>query len=270
MSRLPKFWTIIILIGICGALLYYLLLVGGRPQDTTPTPIPIYTYSVVRSYPHDPDAFTQGLAFDAGMLYEGTGIEGRSSLRLVELETGRVLRLHELSDRYFGEGITVLDDRVIQLTYRSNVGFVYDKADFTLLGQFSYPTEGWGLTHDGTRLIMSDGTSVLHLLDPGTLEEVGRVSVRDGDRPVDGLNELEYVRGRIFANLFPTDRIAIIDPATGLIEGYIDLRGLPDRADRSRLGSVLNGIAYDHDKDRLFVTGKLWSRLIEIRLIPLH
>ena len=225
-------------------------------------------YTIVAEYPHDPEAFTQGLAIDDGILYEGTGLTGRSSLREVDLLTGVVVRIYDLERRYFGEGITVYENRIVQLTWRSHTGFVYAKDSFERLEEFAYATEGWGLTHDGARLIMSDGTSTLYCLDPVTFAQTGTISVRDGGEPVVRLNELEYVQGEIYANVWKTDRIARIDPATGDILGRIHLEGLLT-ADEDLHAGVLNGIAYDPEQDRLFVTGKLWPTLFEIRLVPL-
>jgi glutamine cyclotransferase len=229
--------------------------------------IPVYTYSVVNIYPHDPDAFTQGLVLEDGVLYEGTGLFGQSTLRRVELETGAVVQIRELSDQFFGEGITIYGDKIIQLTWQSNVGFVYDKTSFELLQEFNYSTEGWGITHDGTRLIMSDGTSTLHFLDPQTFEEISQLTVFDSDGPVTRLNELEYIKGEVYANVWQTDRIARIAPGTGGVVGWIDLEGLLGAQDYTEPVDVLNGIAYDADNDRLFVTGKLWPKLFEIELI---
>jgi glutamine cyclotransferase len=187
---------------------------------------------------------------------------------MVELETGRVLKAHRLPDEIFGEGITVYGDRIIQLTYTSRIGFVYDKTSFEVLREFSYPTQGWGITYDGTRLIMSDGTSELHFLDPESLEETGAVEVRAQQIPVEGLNELEYVRGEIFANVRPTQRIARIAPASGEVTGWIDLTWLCASQDADNEWGILNGIAYDSQNDRLFITGKLWPKIFEIELTP--
>ena len=228
---------------------------------------PVGGYRVVRAYPHDPDAFTQGLVIADGRLFEGTGLNGRSSVREVELETGRVLRRRPLAPEHFGEGLTELGGRLFQLTWTGGVGFVYDRATFEPVRRFSYAGEGWGLTHDGRRLIMSDGTAQLRFLDPGTLAETGRITVTDEGRPVPRLNELEWVEGEVFANVWTTDRIARIDPATGRVTGWIDLSGLLSPADRAgRPVDVLNGIAYDRARKRLFVTGKLWPKLYEITL----
>ena len=228
--------------------------------------IPVYGYKVVNAYPHDKRAFTQGLVFEDGFLYEGTGLEGRSTLRKVELETGKIVKGRRLADEYFGEGITIYGDKIIQLTLRAGVGLVYDKESLEPSGQFNYPTEGWGLTHDGKNLIRSDGTSTLYFLNPETFEQTGRIEVADGDGPVSGLNELEYVQGQIYANVWRTDRIARIDPKTGRVTGWIDLAGLLGTEARGQLVDVLNGIAYDAKNNRLFVTGKLWPRLFEIEL----
>lgn len=244
--------------------------IAASPLATNSEVIPVYTYEIVNVYPHDRNAFTQGLVFQDGILYEGTGLHGRSTLRKVELETGRVLQLGALPAQFFGEGVTVYGDEIIQLTWQSNVGFVYDKDSFELLQTFNYPTEGWGITHDGERLIMSDGTATLHFLEPETFEEINRIQVRDNAGPVVRLNELEYIRGEIYANVWQTDRIARIDPLTGQVTGWIDLAGLLSAQDRSQPVDVLNGIAYDAENDRLFVTGKLWPKLFEIELLPLE
>ena len=227
-----------------------------------------YSYQVVNEYPHDPGAFTQGLVFDDGYLYEGTGLYGASSLRLVALETGQVVQMRALPGNHFGEGITVYHgDKIAQLTWRNQVGFIYDKASFEVLDQFSYATEGWGLTYDGSRLIMSDGTSTLHVLDPETLEETDTIEVVDAGVPVVRLNELEYIHGEIYANVWLTDWICVIDPATGYVTAWIDLQGLLSPEDAGD-ADVLNGIAYDAGGERLFVTGKLWPSLFEIELVP--
>ncbi len=225
------------------------------------------SYEVINVFPHDPAAFTQGLVYVDGSLYEGTGLYGQSALREVDLLTGQVFRLHELDDKFFGEGITVFGDRVVQLTWRKNTGFVYDLASFDLVQEFSYPTEGWGITHDSEQLIMSDGTATLYFWNPETFAETGRVTVRDGSTPVSRLNELEYIRGEVYANVWQTDLIARIDPKTGNVLGWLYLDGLLDAGEKQS-GAVLNGIAYDEASDRLFVTGKLWPKLFEIRLIP--
>lgn len=221
---------------------------------------------VVRVYPHDPQAYTQGLVFENGSLYESTGKRGRSTLRRVELETGRILQAHSLDQRYFGEGIAIVGDRIVQLTWESQVGIVYDKETFKEVARFPYGGEGWGITYDGTHLIMSDGTATLRVLDPQTFQEVRRIIVRQrGRRFLGRLNELEYVRGEILANVWYKDYIARISPRTGQVIGTIDLRRLypANRRDREH---VMNGIAYDAEKDRLFVTGKNWPGLFEIRV----
>lgn len=240
----------------------------ARRVPSAPAAVPVYTYQVVNTYPHDPNAFTQGLIYVDGQLFEGTGRNGQSSLREVDLQTGRVQRQVDLPDQFFGEGITLFKDRIYQLTWQSQQGFVYDAETFQPLKTFTYPTEGWGLTHDDTQLIMSDGTSTLHFLDPQSLQETGRVTVRYGDQPVVRLNELEYVDGEVYANIWQTNYIARIDPHTGQVVGWIDLTGLLPPADVTQPVDVLNGIAYDPAHDRLFVTGKLWPKLFEIDLLP--
>jgi len=239
------------------------LLAACAPQGHAATPV--YGYQVVRTYPHDPNAFTEGLFLRDGFLYESTGLEGASSIRKIVLETGSVENERSISSQFFGEGIIDWKDRLIQLTWKNQLGFVYGIDDFETKGDFSYPGEGWALTRDDRRIIMSDGTSRLRFLDPETLKETGGITVTDEGRPVDQLNELEWVKGEILANVWQTDRIARIDPATGKVTGWIDLAGLLPAADRAR-ADVLNGIAYDAKTDRLIVTGKLWPRLYEIRL----
>jgi glutamine cyclotransferase len=228
---------------------------------------PTYVYQVVKTYPHDRAAFTQGLLLLDGFLYESTGLNGQSSLRKVELETGRVLQRQAVPQQYFAEGLANFGNDLIQLTWQSNVAFVYDRATFRQKRTFSYPGEGWGLTTDGNRLVMSDGTATIRFLDPATFRETGRIQVTDRGRPVIYLNELEMVKGEIFANIWQTDRIARINPQTGQVVGWIDLSGLLDQREL-QFGAVLNGIAYDARADRLFVTGKLWPRLFEIKLLP--
>lgn len=232
------------------------------------TAAPLYGYQVVRAYPHDKDAFTQGLLFQDGALYESTGLNGRSSVRRVQLETGKVLQQYDLLREYFGEGLAAWGSDLVQITYLSNTGFVYDKSTFKLKRSFSYPGEGWGITSDGSRLIMSDGSSSLRFIDPQSFKETGRLVVRDRGQPVANLNELEWVRGEIFANVWHTDRIARIDPKTGEVAGWIELAKLLPPGDAPASGeAVLNGIAYDAGADRLFVTGKLWPKLFEIKVV---
>lgn len=230
-------------------------------------PIPVYGYKVVHVYPHDHTAFTQGLIYLNGFLYEGTGIKGNSSIRKVRLETGEVLQKHDLPPEYFGEGIVNWQDRLVELTWETHAGFVYNLATFDLQRQFSYTGEGWGLTQDGTHLIMSDGSSELRFWNPETFEETNRIAVSAEGVPVKNLNELEYVKGQIYANVWHTDRIARIDPATGNVVAWIDLSGLLAPEEHTDPEAVLNGIAYDARGDRLFVTGKLWPKLFEIRLV---
>ena len=240
---------------------------GARAKDDAPG-IPVYSYEVVASYPHDPSAFTQGLLLEDGVLYESTGRRGQSSLRKIDLKTGEVLKVRKLPDSYFGEGAAIAGDKIIQITWRSQKGFVYDKNTFELLETFAYPGEGWGLTYDGRSLIMSDGTGVLRYLDPATLKETGKLEVYGENGPVSSLNELEYVDGEIFANIWGSDRIARVDPETGRVKGWIDLSGILTEKDKKGGEDVLNGIAWDPDSKRLFVTGKLWPKLYEIRIVP--
>jgi glutamine cyclotransferase len=235
-------------------------------QRSASADLPLFGYQVVRVYPHDPDAFTQGLQYLDGVLYEGTGLNGRSSIRRVALDTGKVEQKRDVPGQYFGEGLTVWKNDVIELTWQSHLAFVYDRATFEPKKQFSYPGEGWGLTHDGTNLIMSDGSDELRYLDPVTFAEKRRLKVTAAGAPLRNLNELEYVKGEIFANIWQTDYVARVAPATGKVTGYIDLRGLLSPAERAKT-DVLNGIAYDAARDRLFITGKLWPKLFEVTLV---
>ena len=226
---------------------------------------PVFGYEVVNVYPHDRNAFTQGLLFRDGVLYESTGLNGQSSLRRVELETGKVLQQVAVDKRYFAEGLTDWGPRLVQLTWNTNIGFVYDLKSFKQVQTFSYTGEGWGLARDDKRLVMSDGTSTLRFLDPQTLKVTGQVQVTDGATSVRELNELEVIDGQVYANVWLTDRIAIIAPDTGRVTGWINLAGLMARGSLSG-DAVLNGIAWDAQRKRLFVTGKLWPSLFEIRV----
>jgi glutaminyl-peptide cyclotransferase len=223
-------------------------------------------YRVLNVYPHDSQAFTQGLVFVEGFLFESTGLIGRSTLRKVRLETGEVVQQRAIDGKYFAEGLTDWQGKLVQLTWRTGLGFVYDRQTFLMDRTFSYSGEGWGLTHDGTHLIMSDGTPVLRFLDPDSFLERRRVIVRDRGIPVQNLNELEFIKGEVYANVWHSDRIARIAPASGEVLGWIDLGGLLREGDVTDPEAVLNGIAYDAARDRLFITGKLWPKLFEIQL----
>ncbi|UCH80096.1 MAG: glutaminyl-peptide cyclotransferase [Nitrospiraceae bacterium] len=225
-------------------------------------------YKVINTFPHDDQAFTQGLAFKNGLLYEGTGMYGKSELTKRRLESIRPLKRYKLPSSLFGEGITVYNDKIIQLTWRSGTGLVYQLSDFRLLGSFSYTTEGWGITHDGKQLIMSDGTDSLHFLDTESYKEIKRVKVFDDSTPVRRLNELEFIKGKIYANIWKTDRIAVINPKSGQVEAWLNLEKLTAQAGGDNTYKTLNGIAYDEENDRLFVTGKLWPKIYEIKVIP--
>lgn len=234
------------------------------------TVTPVYGFRIINIYPHDPDAFTQGLTFYQGDIYEGTGLYGNSSLRKIELATGKILKVHHLPAKYFGEGITICRNKVIQLTWKSKIGFVYDLQTFRLLRTFSYPTEGWGITCDENNLIMSDGTATLRFLNPRTFKIVRQIEVRDRGKAVPHINELEFVRGEVYANIWDTGYIARVSPQTGKILGWIDLRGLYQLVPKGGKADVLNGIAYDAKNDRLLVTGKFWPHIFEIRLEKLQ
>lgn len=228
-----------------------------------------YDFEIVNTYPHDPEAFTQGLLYRDGYLYESTGRRGQSSLRKVNLETGDVIQIYELDPEFFGEGLTAIGGRLIQLTLSSGVGFVYDIKTFSLLNTFTYEGDGWGLTNDGKRLIMSDGSHILRFLNPDNFYEIGRLAVTEHGEPVENLNEMVKANDRLFANILHTNHIAIIDPETGIVEGRIDLGELVRYVrDKHNSISVLNGVAYDDENNRFFVTGKLWPFLFEIRYFP--
>jgi glutamine cyclotransferase len=235
-------------------------------QYTVKTSPIVYSPRIIDKYPHDPKAFTQGLVFENGYLYEGTGLYGKSSLRKTVLESGDVVQRFNLSARLFGEGITIVQDTLIQLTWRSHIGFVYERDSFKLIRIFQYPTEGWGITYDGKQLIMSDGTEHLYFLNPETYEISGKVSVYDDNGLITKLNELEYIKGLIYANVWQSSRIAIIDPLTGQVNGWIDLQELVRSAGGNNTTKTLNGIAYDQESDRLFITGKMWPDIYEIQL----
>lgn len=233
--------------------------------------VPEYTFEIINEYPHDPLAFTQGLVYSDGIFYESTGNpydqKPPSTLRKVEITTGRVLASVDIDERYFAEGIALWENKIIQLTWRSRVGFVYDKDSLQRLDTFLYSGEGWGLTHDGAKLILSDGSADLCFMDPETLQQESYIPVKLGRSPKDGLNELEYIKGEVYANVFQTDTILRIDPTTGLVVGVLDLTGLRPRSTTQSPEAVLNGIAYDQENDRLFVTGKYWPKLFEIRQV---
>jgi glutaminyl-peptide cyclotransferase len=230
--------------------------------------IPVYTYEIVNTYPHDTGAFTEGLVYYKGFLYEATGQYGQSSVRKVKLETGEVLQKHDVPEDYFGEGIINWKDKLYQLTWKNEVGFIYNFQTFAPEGEFHYPGEGWSMTTDGKRIIMDDGTPEIRFWDPDTLKELGRLTVTADGEPVQNLNELEWVDGQIYANIWETDRIAIIDPKTGKVTAWIDLTGLLPPGQRTPgSDSVLNGIAYDAAGRRLFVTGKNWPKLFQIRVV---
>lgn len=233
--------------------------------------VPVDGFRILNSYPHDSRAFTQGLLYHEGFLYESTGMHGQSSLRRVDLESGRVLQKKALGRQYFAEGLAVWQDRLIQLTWTSGKALVYDLQTLEHLHNFYYPGQGWGLTADAASLILSDGSDTLRFLDPQTFREVRRLQVTHAGQPVTQLNELEYVRGEILANLWHSDRIARIDPQSGRVLGWIDLSGLlPDHLQPDDREGVLNGIAWDAVNDRLFVTGKLWPRMYQIEVLPNH
>lgn len=259
----------ILLVAIAVFSIVIVLFNNKSNESTDPKEAFYFTYQIINSYPHDESAFTQGLVIENGILFEGTGLYGQSTLRRVDLETGNITQLQPLSKDLFGEGITIFENKIIQLTWQNNIGFVYDKNSFEVLDQFEYPTEGWGLTHNGSLLIMSDGTSTLYFLDPKNFQTVNQVDVYNNQGSINMLNELEYINGSIYANIWKEDTIVIINPNTGNVTGQIDLTGLKELVNQTSR-DVLNGIAYDQNESKLFVTGKFWSKLFEIKLVPME
>jgi len=248
-------------------LAFVALAAGSSAAHASAGTIPVYGYKVVHTYPHDPQAFTEGLFYEDGYLYESTGERGTSTVRKVKLATGEVVQRLDTPPGYFGEGIVAEGTKLVQLTWQEGIAFVYDKASFRLLGAFRYPGEGWAFTRDATHIYMSDGTPTIRVLDPANFDRTGSIDVTADGVPLRNINELEWVKGEIYANVWQTDRIARIDPATGHVVGWIDLKGLMDKTRLDDLGNdVLNGIAYDAVHDRLFVTGKRWPSLFEIRV----
>jgi glutamine cyclotransferase len=235
-------------------------------NQTQSSQSPVYGYKIINVYHHDKTAFTEGLVYDGKTLYESTGLYDNSTLRQVDLTTGRILKLYRLPDEFFGEGLTLWADQLIQLTWQSRIGFVYNKKSFNQTRSFSYPREGWGITSDGQRLIMSDGSDTLYFLNPDTFADTGSIRVMENGNPVNQLNELEYIKGKVYANIYLTSRIAIISPSTGEVTGWIDLQGLVDRENGLGDVDILNGIAYEADRDLLIVTGKFWPELFEIKI----
>lgn len=262
-SNSKLYLLLVLVLIVVGAFIAYTV---SSLMSTSGDKVLHYTFEVVNSYPHDQDAFTQGLVFENGTLYESTGLYSKSSLRCVELETGRILQIYNLSSEFFGEGITIINDKIIQLTWREHKGFVYNKTSFELLEVFNYSTEGWGLTYDGQHLIMSDGSANLYFLDPDSFEGLGQIEVRHDGNLVSRLNELEYVKGDIYANIWLEEQIAVINPLNGQVKAWINCTNI--KATHSE--DVLNGIAYDVEGDRLFITGKLWSELFQVELIEVE
>jgi glutamine cyclotransferase len=259
--RVRGFIAALIVLAISVVVIFF---ISTSPEEAEPQE---YSYSIVNTFPHDKTAFTQGLLIDDGVLYESTGLYDNSSLRRVELETGEVLQAYKLPHQYFGEGIAVFEGKIVQLTWQSQKGFVYDERSFELLQEFNYSTQGWGITYDGSHLIMSDGSSTLYFLDPETFQKTGQVEVHTASDAVDNLNELEYIKGDVYANIWLEEKIAMINPQTGQVKHWINMTGL-QKMENQDVNNVLNGIAYDSKADRLFVTGKRWSQLFEVRLIP--
>ena len=273
-NRKAPAWRFILFATILIALAGFVLLIlsniqtTSRPVSSIPLDLAYQAgFEVLNRYPHDRLAFTQGLIFHEGQLYESTGLNGRSSLRKVNLETGEVLEMISVDQALFAEGLTEWQGTLIQLTWRYQSGLIYDLDTFQLLRSFDYTGEGWGLTHDEHHLIMSDGSNTLYFIDPDKLIEIKQIQVSESGIPITRINELEYINGEIYANIWQTDKIVRINPNNGNVIGWIDLAGLLSRDDFAAPVDVLNGIAYDANKDRLFVTGKLWPYLYEIVLV---
>jgi glutaminyl-peptide cyclotransferase len=268
-----KKWLVLGVILIAAILLGASLLIFLNNRGKTASSVSFYTYSVVNAYPHDTTSFTEGLWYSDGLLYEssgsGNGPDYVSTLRQVDLTSGKVLKEYTLPIQYFGEGIAVVNNEIIQLTYTTNIGFIYDKNTFALLGNFTFPTQGWGLTYDGKELIMSDGSDHLYFLNATTFQRIGEVQVEDGNTSVSMINSLDYINGDVYANIWLTNKIAIVNPETGQVKAWIDLTGLPASvASKTNDNAVLNGIAYDQQNNRLYVTGKDWASLYQIKLVP--
>ncbi len=268
--RYLKCSTVILGLVICSSFWHsdYLVAFTNSSYANEKIDTPVFGYKIVNTYPHDTNSFTQGLIFDKGVLYESTGLIGRSAVKIVDLKTGKTLKSHELPDNYFGEGIAIIENKIIQLTWRSKTGFVYDKKTLKLIKKFSYQTQGWGITYDGKYLIISDGSAVLYFMDPNTFKVVGTLEVYGDNGKVSKLNELEYINGEIYANIWGIEKIARINSKTGRVTAWIDLSGLLSDQDKKNRVDVLNGIAFNSDKGRLFVTGKLWPKMFEIELVP--
>jgi len=268
MMKFNKVTAILIVIFLASiALISMPLWEGDREtQFTEQSPVPVYGYKIINIYPHDKAAYTQGLVYDGQNLYESTGLYGNSTVRQVELETGKIQQSYSMPVEYFGEGMTIWKNRLIQLTWKSMRGFVYNKSDFKQIRDFYYEREGWGITSDGLRLIMSDGSDTLYFVNPDTFTGDGSIRVKESGKPVSNLNELEYINGSILANVYFENKVAIISPETGAVTGWIDLQGLTAREKNLSKVDVLNGIAYNPKNGTLLVTGKLWPELFEIEI----
>ena len=264
MERVTLAAVLIIAAVMAAGVVWVFLLTHEQTPTNSGLPT-LYTYDIKNKYPHDNTAFTQGLVIDNGVLFESTGKYGSSSLRRVNLENGNVQQQVLLPIQYFGEGLTVVNDTLVQLTWKSNTGFIYDKETFRLLGNFSYSTQGWGLTYNGRELILSDGTSNVYFLDPVTFQKIRQINVYDGNTTVTNINELEYVNGDLYANIWLQQKIAIINPQIGRVKGWIDLTGIYQS---NNIDKVLNGIAYDSQTNKLFITGKDWPNLYQITITP--
>lgn len=248
-------------------LLLFLLAFCTSPLSQAQEDVARYGYTILNTYPHNMNSFTQGLVYHEGYLYEGTGKHGQSSLSKIDLESGEVLMSKSMSKRYFGEGIEIVGDKIYQLTWQSHLVFVYDKESFESIESHYNATQGWGLAYDGSHLILSDGTATLQFMDPKTFTQVRKIEVNLEGNAISQLNELEYINGEIWANVWQTDFILRIDPVSGEVNSIVDLTGLSEQTQLGSYEAVLNGIAWDAESGRLFVTGKHWANLFEIELI---
>lgn len=265
MKKSKLFWSLTLVLAILA--IAYLLKPILKSKPTLNNKPLNYTYKIVNQYPHDPEAFTQGLIFADGYLYESTGLYGKSSLRNIDLKTGNILREIKLAPNVFGEGITLLNNKIYLLTWKAKKGFIYDKETFQQTGSFTYPHDGWGLTNDGKNLIMSNGSSYIYFLEPKLFNITKKIKVIDQGEPVNQLNELEFINGKIYANIWRSNKIITIDPISGNVLEWINLSGILKKTDYKKRIDVLNGIAYDNINKRLFITGKLWPKLFEVELI---
>lgn len=269
LTGILKLWLLILGLGITLTTWEQLSGQSYSPpaQAQDKSEIPVYGYKIINTFPHNTESFTQGLFLEDGILYESTGLNGKSAIKKLDLKTGKVIKSRNMQDKFFGEGMTIVDNKIYQLTWRTKTGFVYDKDSLEILRTFSYKTQGWGITYDGKYLILSDGSNILYFMNPKSFVIVGKLEVYDEKGKVGNLNELEYINGEIYANIWGKELIARIDPKTGHINSWIDLTGILTPEDRKGKEDVLNGIAYNSENKTLLVTGKFWPKIFEIDII---